>query len=403
MLSVVAVTYACVESLTDSQSSSAKPTIQIEKPKTNDTVMVGENIVSYAASDGSGGQGLSFFEVYVNNKYVSRYEQGTDGSNPTIKLVVDSTLLGSRISYSIKAYNKGGRSDSSGTQKNIYVKDKLPKAPENLIVSRQSDYSVILLWNDVSNNEKGFELWRKDGGGAYRRIETMIANTISTNDNGISPFVDYFYKVRAFNDSGPSEFSNEVSTASLPGGQWNLRAEATGSSLITLKWNDFAVNELGFKIERKDYTGTWEVLAVIGADSTEYQDFNVSPSAAYTYRVAYFTRYSVSAYSNEVSISTYYTDVEGPKNLTASYFTLSNLAVIKWTNNANFNFETTIERKEGAYGKFVEIRTVPAGQDTIINARSSLKPPNTYYYRARHKIANRIYTQYSNTASAIVP
>lgn len=142
-LLIILTSVSCVESLSESQqSSTAKPTIQIASPATNDTVMVGENIVNYLAYEGTGGQGLSFYEVYLNNKYISRYEQNSDGTNPTIKLYVDSTLLGSRISYSIKVYNKGGRSDSSGTQRNIYVKDKIPQAPSDLILARSGDYAV---------------------------------------------------------------------------------------------------------------------------------------------------------------------------------------------------------------------------------------------------------------------
>jgi len=394
---VIIILISCVEPLTDSTQSAA-PTIEIIKPVTGDSVMIGKNEVEYKAVDGTGGQGLSFYEVYINDKFTKKYVQNDDGTNPKIYLEIDSTLLGSTIKYFIKVYNKAGKAKESKVQENIYVKDKPPAAPSNLIIKKTSDYSVTLLWNDNSNNEKGFEIWRKDGGGGtYRKIKNLPANTISTIDDGISPFVDYFYKVRAYNDSGPSEFSNEVGTSSLPGGQWNLQAEAIGASLIILKWNDFAVNELGFKIERTNpYTNNWEVIDIAAPNQTEYEDSNVQPSTAYKYRVAYFTSNSVSGYSNEVSISTFYTDVDGPTNLSGYY---SSGVVLQWTNNETKG--TIIERKTGTDGKFTEISTVNSDVTTFndVNVQSG----KTYYYRVRQKLASRIYTPYSNTFSITIP
>jgi len=398
---VAMIFISCVEPLTDS-SQSATPTIEIIKPVTGDSVVVGKNEVDYKAADGTGGQGLSFYEVYVNDKFTKKYVQNDDGTNPKIYLEIDSTLLGSRIKYFIKVYNKAGKAKESKVQENIYVKDKPPAAPSNLIIKKTSDYSATLLWNDNSNNEKGFELWRKDGGGGtYRKIKTLPANTISTIDDGISPFVDYFYKVRAFNDTGPSDFSNEVGTSSLPGGQWNLQAEAIGASLVILKWNDFAVNELGFKIERTNpYTNNWEVIDIAAPNQTEYEDSNVQPSTAYKYRVAYFTSNSISGYSNEASISTFYTDVEGPTNLTGYY---SSGVILQWTNNDKLQITkgTIIERKIGSDGKFNEISTIEADATTFNDG--NVQSGKTYYYRVRQKLANKIYTPYSNTIYISIP
>lgn len=395
--------FSCVEPLTDSKLSST-PSIEIIKPVTGDSVMVGKNEVSYQAADGTGGQGLSFYEIYLNDKFTQKFVQNEDGTNPKIYLEVDSTLLGNRIKYFIKVYNKAGKAKESKVQENIYVKDKPPKAPSNLIIKRTSDFTVTFLWNDNSSNEKGFELWRKDGGsGTYRKIKTLPANTISTTDDGVSPFLDYFYKVRAFNDSGPSDFSNEVSTSSLPGGQWNLQAEAIGASLIILKWNDFAVNELGFKIERTNpYTTNWEVIDIVAPNQTEYEDSNVQSSTAYKYRVAYFTSTSISGYSNEVSISTFYTDVDGPTNLAAIYNASSNEVVLQWVNNDKLQItkETIVERKEGS-GKFIEIGSVPS--DIVSVSDSKIQSGVTYYYRVRQKLSNRIYTPYSNTVGISIP
>lgn len=394
----VFVLSGCVESLTDTQQS-ASPTIEVLKPLSNDTVMVGKNEISYQAAEGSGGQGLSFYELYLNGKFNSRYEQNTDGTNPKIYLNIDSTLLGSRIKYSVKVYNKNGRSKESKVQENIYVKDKAPNAPHNLFLAKLNDFTVSLLWDDVSTNETGFELWRKDeGGGTYRRIKTLPANTISTTDGGLSAFVVYYYKVRAFNNSGYSDFSNEVSTSNIAGGPWNLTAEAIGSSLVNLKWIDFATNESGFIIERTDpLTTEYKRLAIVPPNTEEYQDNSVSPSTGYKYRVAYFTNSSVSGYSNEVSISTYYTDVPGPSNLTATLGI--NVVNLKWDDNTPLEKEVIVERRTGN-GQFQEIQKLSADTKTATDA--TVQKGNTYYYRVRQSLGTRTYTPYSNTVSILV-
>ncbi len=398
--------YGCVESLTDSQkSSSATPSIEISKPVTGDSVKVGDNLITYQAADGTGGSGLSFYEVYVNGKYVKRYEQNTDGTNPKIYITVDSTQIGSKISYYVKVYNKSNKSKQSTIQENIYVKDKVPNAPSGLILTKTNDFAVNLLWNDNSSNENGFELWRKDGGnGTYRRIKTLPSGYISTDDSGLSAFTDYFYKVRAYNTSGPSEFSNEVSTSNIAGGPWNLTAEAIGSSTIRLKWTDFAVNELGFIIERTDpYTNNFERIAIAARGSTEYYDNTVTANTGYRYRVAYYTNSSVSGYSNEVSISTYYTDIQGPSNLTANYDMTNEIVNLSWTDNTNFEKETIIERKTGS-GNYVEYATLPASDEQNIKAiDSGIQRGQTYYYRIRQTIANKTYTPYSNEVKVVIP
>ena len=391
----------CVESLTGNQSSSATPSITIYSPASDDSVRIGDNLVNYAASEGTGGQGLSFYEVYLNGAYVKRYEQNTDGTNPTIYLNVDSTLIHTRIKYYIKVYNKSGKAKESAIQENIYVLDKVPSKPSNLILSKLNDFAVNLLWDDNSNNETGFELWRKDGGnGTYRKIQTMGANTISTDDAGLSAFTDYFYKVRSFNSTGYSDYSNEVSTSSISGGPWNLDAEAIGASTIHLTWTDFAVNELGFIIERTDpYTTNFERIAIAPRGSSEYYDNTVQASTGYRYRVAYYTNTSVSGYSNEAAIATYSTDVQGPSDFTAVYDEIYKVVKLSWTSNTQLAKETIIERKSGS-SNYSEYGTVPA--DSTVVYDYGITSGQTYYYRVRQSLGSKTYTPYSTEAKITV-
>jgi hypothetical protein len=394
----------CVESLSDSStSSSVTPTIEIASPVTGDSVNVGSNVVSYTAADGTGGSGISFYEVYLNGEYVERYDQNDDGTNPDITLAIDSDLLGKKIYYMIKVYNESNKSKESTVQENIYVRDSIPAAPTSLKLTSKSDYVVNLLWNaSAVTNEDGFEVWRKDGGsGAYTHIKTLGANTISIDDSGISPFTDYYYKVCAYNESGRSEFSNEVCTSSLDGGAWNLQAEAVGSSYIKLTWNDFAVSELGFIILRT-YSSTTDTFTV-SSGTTEYYDYDVSASTAYTYRVAYWTSSAVSGYSNSATVSTYYTDVEEPSDFTATYNDTTSVVVLSWTENTTLEKSTIIERKV-ASGSFKEYITLDANDDDIVTTTDSdITKGQTYYYRIRQSLGSKIYTPYTDEVKIVIP
>ena len=215
-------------------------------------------------------------------------------------------------------------------------------------------------------------------------------------------YIDYYYKVRAINESGPSDFSAEISTSSLPGGPWNLQAEAIGTSLVRLTWIDFAVNELGFQIERTDpFTNNYKVLAITGPNVTEYDDNSVAASNSYKYRVAYFTQTTQSGYSNEASISTYYTDVLPPTDLSAVLLPGPALK-LTWTDNSqSLSKGTVIERKEGTNGQYIEIGITAS--DVFEFTEQSINSGTTYFYRVRQKLENKVYTPYSSILRTDIP
>lgn len=394
--------YGCVESISDTQTSTT-PTIEIFSPKTNDTVKVGKNLINYQSSDATDGGGISFYELYVNKIFTKKYVQNTDGSNPVLYLEVDSTLIYSKISYSLRVYNKIGKYKESKLQENIYVKDKAPLAPTNLVLSRLGNNSVILKWDPYKpSNAKGLELWRKDVINGtiipFRVIQNLSTNKISYTDGNLSQYQEYSYYISAYNESGSSA-SNIVSTSSLPGGPWNLQAEAIGAGMVHLKWVDIAINEIAFQIERTDpLSSEFKIIKITeGPDITEYYDNSVSPSTAYSYRVAYFTQTAMSGYSNTVTLTTFHTDVFPPTGLSASLVAAG--VQLTWKDNSNsLSKGTIIERKiEG--NEFVEIGSVGVSQNSFIDTN----PVNgVSYYRVRQILGTKNYTPYSEILKIIL-
>ncbi len=98
-----------------------------------------------------------------------------------------------------------------------------PYAPANLAATAISSAQIDLSWTDNSNNETGFKIERKTGAnGVYGEISNVGANVTTYVDVGLSSETTYYYRVRAYNASGDSLYSNEAS------------ATTATSSLITL-------------------------------------------------------------------------------------------------------------------------------------------------------------------------
>ncbi|MBU1680436.1 MAG: hypothetical protein KKD86_16555 [Bacteroidetes bacterium] len=417
-LIVISVIYftGCVESITDPTSITGGTTeigFNITYPVDGDTIRMGQTPVYYTASDGLNGPGLSYYELFVNGVSTDLFFQKQDGSNPLIFINTDSieSRVGinpkdfpEKIQYFITAYNKNHLSKTSATFTNVFVNRK-PETPANMLLTRITDKSFNLIWDDLSSNEDNYELWRKDGvNSGYFKIYTLPANNFGKVDYVQSDIINYFYKVRATNIFGVSEFSNEVSSSGVAGGSTptNLIAEALGASKMQLTWTDNSNDELGFRIQRRNpFSGIFEQIAIVVTNTTEYFDFGLSAATTYAYRVASFTNSSQSSWSTEAWVTTYGTDINGPSKLVATFNKESNSVLVQWSDDTQKENGTLIERRLGLTGQFTEIGLTKT--DTYVFYDSEVEAGNTYYYRARHTTVEGFRTPFSNTDSAYVP
>lgn len=125
-------------------------------------------------------------------------------TGPNVKSFSDTTATTNTTStsyrYYIYSYNDSGQSPQTYP---VIV----PYQPESLTAtSLAAKGKIKLTWTDTSNDENGFEIWRKSGscssGGAWTLVTKVAANRTSWVNSGLTSGNTYSYRVRAYKRIG---------------------------------------------------------------------------------------------------------------------------------------------------------------------------------------------------------
>lgn len=141
-----------------------------------------------------------------------------------------------------------------------------PSAPKHVIFGDQAPIDInaptefggvsagpsenTLTWKDNSDNEGGFEIWRRKQTGTtwgpWEMGGITGANAIAFDDSGLEPSAVYQYKIRAVSNTGRSDYTPAAANEGLvietvldteaPGAPAELTAEAVGVEKIRLQW-----------------------------------------------------------------------------------------------------------------------------------------------------------------------
>ena len=203
----------------------------------------------------------------------------------------------------------GGTLDVAGLLALEPIGLSAPGAPANVLAIAASGSRVNVTWIDQSNDELGFAIERSSDGLAFVLADTVGAGDVNYSDLTVQPGNTYFYRVRAYNPGGSSDYANTVSvttpTVTLPSAPSSLKATALSLGRVSLAWNDNANNEDGFQIERRTgSTGSWQSIGTVTANTKSYTDTSTARRTTYNYRVRSFNAAGGSAYSNQVSVKT---------------------------------------------------------------------------------------------------
>jgi hypothetical protein len=163
----------------------------------------------------------------------------------------------------------------------------VPAIPGNFFAGATSTSSVTVSWIDRATNETGFELFRTTTAGiGYRLVASIPSNTsgspVTYVDNGLIPNTTYYYRLRAVNNTGGSEYTPEASVVTISD------AEAPSSPVLALG----ATSRTEINL---NWSGATDNVAV-----TEYEIYQnnalIARTSQQTYRVTGVTAFEDYAY-----------------------------------------------------------------------------------------------------------
>lgn len=408
ILSLLAIVLIGCADTTTNPAGKIPPSISVQSPKTEDSVLYGKVEVSYDATDD---QGMKYIDLYVYNQADKSLLRGLrytyiDGKKPSVIMNLDSAWSGKLIYYFCIAGDVSGNISYSDTMKSIYIGNTLspPNPPYKLYVFRIPNSRIVnITWKDTARFVNGYELWRKEGfSGTWAKVSDLHTIDFNTNDSNIDTTKAYYYKMRSYNAFGFSTYSNESNTAGS-GYSGSLQppfpftATAIGAQKVYLSWKDNTSGETKFVIQRReDYSNNFSEVRVLPPNSTSYtdSDANIVVGRQYYYRVMVYTE-NDSAWSSEAGIRT----LKSPGSLAIAK-TTTTYTKLTWQDQTDYATGTIVERKSLSNTTFQPIATLPVYEDTYTDTISISGETYTYRVRATDGVN---YSDYSSEVKRSFP
>lgn len=323
----------------------------------------------------------------------------TDGS------IVD----GNHYTYRVYARNEAGSSTMSNVLSIEYTDTSLYtlKAPSNLEFTLDAQ-SVKLTWDDMSTNETGFILEKKNILTNEVFIDTLSANSISYIDNSSAYSDELEYRISAFNKLFHSTFSNTVYVKlEKPDDPVNLEIpkDVSARSFLTdsieISWTYPNTPNISFLIEKIDHRNQETTLNEVTGSTRNYIDHAIDAQSTYNYRVAATDGNDTSLFSSYIAITT--GEKENPlasKAPKIAGYDMQNNQVNLFFDHQNSGDHYVIERSISDTMNFFQIANIPVEQDMYTD--NVLFQDLFIYYRVKTKTSN-VESPYSNILKVINP
>lgn len=276
-----------------------------------------------------------------------------------------------------------------------------PVAPYKLTANATGNRKVQLVWADNSIDETAFVIERRvSSGAAFTELVRVEANQQQYEDTSALPGVEYTYRVKAINNAGASELSNEATATTpvldvvLSVAPQNLAAMPYSPRTMKLTWELFhGPVEDSIVIERKEVGKTdYVVIARLPAGSISFLDSGLTHNAVYSYRARTVRDGLFSGYSDEATTRLEFAEwtVDGrtPSNLKA---VLEGAVVnLTWEDRSGDEDGFVIERKTNAT-PYVKIGDLEKNSTSFIDNDVSGEGVYTYRIGYKNTAGNVIY------------
>ena len=259
-------------------------------------------------------------------------------------------------------------------------------APTGLSIEVISNSSLKITWEDASNDEDGFKVYRSTTiDSAFIEISDLAADSLEYIDTGLTTNTTYYYRVESYNIGYTSNYVSASGTTSntllAPSG---LSVTATSNTTIDLTWQDNNVNEDGYKVARSTDGVNYTDISTLGQDVTTYTDTGLTLNTTYYYQVR---GYNVSGESNTVSGSTKTTNIlVNTPTITSATVVSYEQVDISWTdtNTNETSFELEFSSDGGANYSAVPTNPVlTTAQSSATYSHTGLAQATTYQWRIR--------------------
>lgn len=229
-------------------------------------------------------------------------------NNTDVMIAAGKGTSSSYIYNALQSTMGGGTNDGYFVIINSPESTSAPAAPTTLTSILNSPTKISFSWTDNATNEDGFIIERKTGAGSFVQVATVHLNTTFFSDISVSGNTAYSYRVKAFNLSGSSSYSNEIHVntgiPNPPAISTGLSAWVLNTEQIVLQWNDVA-DEQGYLIEIKRNTDTAYVpVAEVAANTTSHTFSGLKAGTQYYFRMRSFNDEGFSDYSTAISAKT---------------------------------------------------------------------------------------------------
>jgi titin len=194
----------------------------------------------------------------------------------------------------------GGALD--GTSNVVETIAATPSVPADVTAKVAAHGEIRLYWIDTAINESSYKIERSTDGVNYTQIDIEYPRNTVFRDLLLSEGTQYWYRMRAHNGSGDSDYSNVVTTIfSPPAAPAELTATVVSAAGVRLDWVDTANNEKSFQVEHSLDGVHFSPIARVDRDVQSHTITDLATDTVHHFRVRAHNGLGNSDYSNIVS------------------------------------------------------------------------------------------------------